>query len=235
LGVRRSRDRLVEKDVHEQPGPAEELTALREAVLRHHDDLSQEVAEDRTAHLLLRLHRLHLSWLAIPWLLLGAARVFLLGGPPGTAVSEERAVALYRQRSGKDPMTARVEVGRLVMQLGRLDDPMGWAGHRRGLPRVDRAELEAAADALIGYYLACRRTDDALLREALAVWDEWDELLEQTWAWGSRGMLRGRRAARAAHRAEGEDQARMERYVAAWRRWLDRQAGHGAPAGSDGR
>jgi hypothetical protein len=45
-------------------------------------------------------------------------------------------------------------------------------------------------------------------------------------------MLRGRRAAR---RAEAEDQARMERYVAAWRRWFDRQAGHGVPAGSGGR
>jgi hypothetical protein len=183
-GVRRSRNRLVEKGVHEEPGPAEELTALREAVLRHHDDLSREVADSRIAHLLRRLHRLHLSWLAVPWLLLGATRVFLLGGPPGAAASEERAVALYRQHSGKDPLTARVEVARLVMQLGPLDDPADWAGHRRGLPRVDRDELEAAADALIAYYLACRRTDDTLLGEVLAVWAEWDELLEQTWKWG---------------------------------------------------
>jgi hypothetical protein len=216
--------------VHKEPGPAEELTALREAVLRHHDDLSREVADSRIAHLLRRLHRLHLSWLAIPWLLLGATRVFLLGGPPGAAASEERAVALYRQHSGKDPLTARVEVARLVMQLGPLDDPADWAGHRRGLPRVDRDE--AAADALIAYYLACRRTDDTLLGEVLAVWAEWDELLEQTWKWGSRGVLRGGRAGRVA---EGEDQARMERYVAAWRRWFDRQAEHGAPAGSGGR
>jgi hypothetical protein len=207
--------------VHKEQGPAEELTALREAVLRHHDDLTREVAEDRTARLLRRLHRLHLSWLAAPWLLLGATRVFLLGGPPGAAASEDRAVALYRQRSGKDPLTARVEVGRLVMQLGALDDPVDWAGHRRGLPRVDRAELEAAADALIAYYLAGQRTDDALLGEALAVWAEWDDLLEQTWKQGSAGMLRGRRAARVA---EAEDQARMERYVAAWRRWFDRLA-----------
>jgi hypothetical protein len=207
--------------VHKEQGPAEELPALREAVLRHHDDLTREVAEDCTARLLRRLHRLHLSWLAAPWLLLGATRVFLLGGPPGAAASEDRAVALYRQRSGKDPLTARVEVGRLVMQLGALDDPVDWAGHRRGLPRVDRAELEAAADALIAYYLAGQRTDDALLGEALAVWAEWDDLLEQTWKQGSAGMLRGRRAARVA---EAEDQARMERYVAAWRRWFDRLA-----------
>ena len=216
----------------EEQGPAEGLTALREAVLRHHDDLSRGVADGRTAHLVRRLHRLHLSWLAIPWLLLVGARIFLFGGPPGAAASEDRAVALYRQRSGKDPQTARVEVARLVMQLGPLDDPVDWAGHRRGLPRVDRAELEAAADALIAYYLACRRTDDALLGEVLAVWAEWEELLEWAWGRGSGGLLRGRRAAR---RVEGEDRARMERYVAAWRRWFDRQAEHGAPAGSGGR
>jgi hypothetical protein len=60
-----------------------------------------------------------------------------------------------------------------------------------------------------------------LLGEALALWAEWDELLEQAWKRGSAGMPWGRRAARVA---EDEDQARMERYLVAWWRWFDRQA-----------
>ena len=65
------------------------------------------------------------------------------------------------------------------MQLGPLNDPVDWAGHRCGLPRVKRAEVEAATDALLAYYLADRRTDDELLREVLAEWAEWEELLER--------------------------------------------------------
>jgi hypothetical protein len=47
-----------------------------------------------------------------------------------------------------DPLTARVEVGRLVLQLWALDDPVGWPGQDRlGLSGANRAELETAADA----------------------------------------------------------------------------------------
>jgi cephalosporin-C deacetylase-like acetyl esterase len=95
------------------------------------------------------------------------------------------------------------------------------------VPPVTRAELEAAADALIAYYLADRRTDDPLLREVLAVWAEWEEALEQARGRSFGGVLRSRRAARAA---EAEAQARLESYLAAWRRWLDRLTEQGAPA-----
>jgi hypothetical protein len=217
--------------VQEEQGPAGELTALGDAVLGLHDELSRPLVDSRSVRLARRLHRWHLSWLATPWYLVLAARVFLLGGPLGVTASEDRAVALYRQRSGKDPLTARVEVGRLVMQLGPLDDPVDWAGHDRlGLPRVDRTELEAAADALIAYYLAGRVTDDELLGEVLAVWAEWEELHEQAVQRAAeRGVLRGRRAARAL---EGDEQAVRQRYLGAWRRWLDR---HGTSTGSGGR
>jgi hypothetical protein len=202
--------------------PPKEPPTLREAVLRHHDQLARPLADSCGVRLARRLDRLHLSWLSAPWYLVLAARVFLLGRPPGVAASEERAVALYCQRSGKDPLTARVEVGRLVMQLGPLDDPVDWAGQRRGVPPVKQAELEAAADALIAYYLAGRRTDDELLGEVLAVWAEWEELHEHAWQrLAQGGVLRGRRAARAL---EGDEQAVRERYLGAWRRWLDRQA-----------
>jgi hypothetical protein len=215
-------------------GLAEELTALRDAVLRQHDELARPIADSLGMRLLLRLDRLHLSWLEIPLGFLVGARVFLLGGQPAVAASEDRAVALYRRCSGKDPLTARVEVGRLVLQLGALDDPLELAGHAgAGVPRVDRAELEAAADALIAYYLAGRQTDDELLREVLAVWAEWEEVNEQAWQrLAQRGLLREHRALRAL---EGEDQAVRERYQVAWRRWLDQQAEHATPAGSGGR
>ena len=100
---------------------------------------------------------------------------------------------------------------------------MDWVGDARsGVLGVDRAELEAAADALIAYYLADRRTDDARLGEVLAVWAEWEDLLERVHELVAlRGVLRGGRAARAL---QGADQAVRERYLAAWRRWLDQQA-----------
>lgn len=206
---------------------AEELTALRDAVLRYHDEVHRPIADSRSMRLVRRLHRLRLSWLAIPWAGLLAARIFLLGGRPAAQASEDQAVGLYRQHSRKDPLTARVEVGRLVLQLGPLDDPVDWVGRDRpGVPRVDRAELEAAADALIAYYLADRRTDDELLREALAVWAEYEELTEQVRErFAQRGVLRGHRETRDL---DGEDLAVRERYLVAWRRWLDQQAGHGA-------
>jgi hypothetical protein len=211
--------------------PPGELTTLREAVLRYHDDLSRGVANSRTANLMRRLDRLRLSWLAIPWLLLVRVPVLRLGGPPGATASEEQAVALYRQDSGKDPLTARVEVGRLVRQLRPLDAPVDRAAQRRGVPPVSRAQLRKAADALITYYRADRRTDDEL-REVLVQWAKLEELPARARGTSSRDLLRGGRAARAA---DGEYEARMEQYVAAWRRWLKWQAEKGPPAGSGGR
>jgi hypothetical protein len=178
-----------------------------------------------------RLDRPRLSWLAILWLLLVRVPVLRLGGPPGATASEDWAVALYRQDSGKDPLTARVEVGRLVMQLGPLDAPVDSAAQRRGVSPVSRAQLGDAADALITYYRADRRTDDEL-REVLVQWAKLEELPARARGTSSRELLRGGRAARAA---DAEYEARMEQYVAAWRRWLKRQAEKGPPARSGGR
>jgi hypothetical protein len=107
---------------------------------------------------------------------------------------------------------------------------VGWAGQDRlGVSGANRTELEAVADALIGYYLAGRRTDDAPLAEALAVWAEWEELHEQALQRiAGRGLLPGRRAPRVP---AGDEQAVMQRYLEAWRRWLDRQAQDGGRSG----
>jgi hypothetical protein len=132
VGMRGCRHRLVGDGVQEQQGPVEELTALRDAVLAYHDQLARPLAGSRSMRLLRRLNRLHLSWLAIPWYLMLGARMVLLGGPPGVVAGEDQAVALYRRRSGKDPLTARVEVGR-ARRVGSR--PGGAGGCRR---RADR-------------------------------------------------------------------------------------------------
>ena len=198
--------------------PPEELTTLREAVLRYYDDLYRGVPNSGTTNLMRRPDPAASSLAGDSLVAGGSGTRLAARGPPGATASEDWAVALYRQDSGKDSLTARVEIGRLVMQLRPLDAPVDWAGQRRGVPLVSRAELSKAADALIGFYLADRRTDDELLREVLAKWAELEELPARARGRNFRDLLRGGRAALAA---DGEYQARMERYVAAWRRWLD--------------
>jgi hypothetical protein len=119
-GVERQERQQAKVEAQEIVGllvPPEELTTLREAVLRYYDDLYGGVANSRTANLMRRPDPAASS-LAGDSLVAGdsstrpAAR-----GPLGATASEDWAVALYRQDSGKDPLTARVEIGRLVMQL----------------------------------------------------------------------------------------------------------------------
>jgi hypothetical protein len=79
-----------------------------------------------------------------------------------------------------------------------------------------------AVEALLGYYLADRRTDDGLLGEVLALWAEHEELTEQAAQRAlERGVVRGGGGARAGAR---QDRTVLERYLLAWRRWLDQQA-----------
>lgn len=108
---------------------------------------------------------------------------------------------------------------------------MGRTGPSRAaeLGGVDRAELEAAAGALLGYYLAGQRTDDELLGEVLAIWADYEDLTEHAYQrLAGRRPLRWRQFDRAL---ETEVGAFRERYLAAWRRWFDRQADQGTAAG----
>jgi hypothetical protein len=138
--------------VHDDEGPAEDLVALRAAVLRDHEQFLRLAPKPRSLRVARRFKRLHLSWLLIPWCLVVAARFFLPAFRPGFPDGEQHAVRLYRRLSGRDPHVARAEVSRIVMQLGMLDERLRDLDEQRpGAPRgADPGELEAAAGALLG-------------------------------------------------------------------------------------
>jgi len=144
-------------------------------------------------------------------------------------------VRLYRELSGKDPGVAEAEVWRMTDQLSSLDERvLALDEDRPGQPPgADRAEVEAAAGALAEYYLGGRRTDDGLLQQVEAAWAKVEELESRQRDEAAGGLLRRRNWERMALSDEQEDEA-VDRYVAAWRRWLDRQAQQGASARSDG-
>jgi hypothetical protein len=220
--------------VRDDSASAQELAALRAAVLRDHEQVVRMGPKPRSLRVTRRLKRLHLSWLLIPWYVVLAAGFFLAGSWRRLAADEEQTVGLYRRLSGKDPGVARAEVWRISGQLGALDERLrDLEGARPGAPGgADQVELEAAAGALVGYYLAGRRTDDALLGEVEAAWAEYEELLEQEVA---RAMERRLSRRRPDPMLEERAQVAADRYRAAWRRWLDRRAERGSTIGPGAR
>jgi hypothetical protein len=76
---------------------------------------------------------------------------------------------------------AWAEVWRIGHQVAELDERVGDLDEQRpGAPHgTDPGELEAAAEALLGYYLAGRRTNDEPLAQVEAAWAEYEELTEQ--------------------------------------------------------
>jgi hypothetical protein len=220
--------------VDDDSASAEDLAALRAAVLRSHDQFLRMAPKPRSLRVARRLKRLHLSWLLIPWYLVSAARFFL---PPfrGGFPDEEQAARLYRRLSGKDSHMARAEMWRIGQQLGVLDERLRDLDEQRpgAVGGADPAELEVAVGALLGYYLAARQTDDELLAQVEVAWAEYQELTEQQL---ERAMDRKRRGRGRPDPAVDERvHAAADRYRAAWRRWLDRQAEEGTAAGPGGR
>jgi hypothetical protein len=223
----------VRGNMREGQGSAQERTALRDAVLRYLDSSGQPLLTRRTARLHGRLHRWHLSWLLVPWYLVLTVRYFLSGQRRAVVASEDRVIDLYRQASGVDRLAAWDEVRRLEGQLAPLVDLPEWLGlERTAEPGANRAEWEAAADALLAYSLAGRRTDDELLGAVLVVWAEheaWTAHADERWV--QRGVT-SRRAQTDAMLAEVE--AWRVRYRLAWRRWWDWQAEHGSASSPGG-
>jgi hypothetical protein len=167
--------------------------------------------------------------------LVDLVRALAFGRQPAYFVAHDRAVRLYRQLSGKDPNVAEAEVQRMTSQLGSLDQRLlALEEARPGRPPgADRAELAAAAGALAGWYLRGRRSDDDLLRQVEAAWSAVEEVEAQQWDAAPGGLL-SRRRWRWLERSDEREEAAVDRYVAAWRCWLDRQAQQGALAGRDG-
>jgi hypothetical protein len=216
--------------VHDDEGPAEDLAALRAAVLRHHDEVLRMEPKPRSLRVVRRLNRLHLSWLLIPWYLVVAARFFLPVFRGGFPDGEQEAVRLYRRLSGKDPHVARAEVSRIGMQLGMLDERLRHLDEqheqRPTAPRgADPGELEMATNALAAFYLAGRRADDERLARVEVAWAEYEELTQQQFerAVGRKRRRRGRGEPKVDERV----QAAADHYRAAWRRWFDGQAERG--------
>jgi hypothetical protein len=108
-------------------------------------------------------------------------------------------------------------------QLGSLDQRLlALEADRPGRPPgADRAELEAAAGALAEWYLQGRRTDDELLGEVEAAWAAVEEA--QARQDGVPAGLRGPGLQAWLERTDEREEAAIDRYVAAWRHWLDRQ------------
>jgi hypothetical protein len=179
-----------------------------------------------------------LSWWLVDQTCMGMPAVSQV---PATTAEDSRRVldrravsrrcSSHRRFSGKDPQVARAEVWRIVHQLTPLDERVRRLdGDRPGAPRgADREEFAAAAAALVGYYLAGRRTDDELLGEVEAAWAEHEDLAEQ---WRQRAVGGGTPARRRAEpTVERREQVVTDRYLVAWRRWFDRQAQQGARVG----
>src|SRR5919197_717869 len=209
----------------EQQGPSQERTELRDALLRDLDLGGQPLASSGELRLSAWMSRRHLWLLLLPWWLVRSAWWFLLSGQRRAAVaSENRAIDLYCQATGTDRQEARDQVWRLEGHLAPLVDRPEFAGLEPTAepPGANRAELQAAMDALLDRVLAGRRTDDELLQTALALSAEhWDGMVDTYDRLVAQGIT-GRRAQNDAILAEG--QAWRVRYRLAWRRWFDQQA-----------
>ena len=214
--------------------PPADLGALREAVVGFYEEsIGRLVAQQRRGRPPRRLHPL---WLVVllPWLLLvGLVRFAVTRRDPWVDVRQQRAVSLYRQLSGKDPTVARAELGRIYQQLMVIDQRAEPASAQSATTEATRrAELAAAAGALLAYHLGSRQTDDVLLGEIQAAWVEHEALEEQ------RRDQRFGRAARgqppSAKEISDQERAAMDRYVAGWRAWFDRQSQQDGSPDRDG-
>jgi hypothetical protein len=160
--------------------PAADMAALREAVLGFYEESVRPLLGRRRGRMARRLHRRGLRWLnallLLPWLLVGLVYMVATRRALQVVAHQQRAVSLYRQLSGKDPRVAEAEVGRVKAQLVAIDQRVKPYGARFATAgaTADRAELAAAAGALLAYHLGGRQTDDALLGEIQAAWVDYE-------------------------------------------------------------
>jgi hypothetical protein len=204
--------------------PPADMAALREAVLGFYEEsIGRLVAQQRRGRPPRRLHPLWLLVL-LPWLLLvGVVRMAVTRREPQVEVRQQRAVSLYRRLSGKDPVVARAELGRIYQQLMAIDQRVKPSSAQSATADATRrTELGAAAGALLAYHLGGRQTDDALVGEIQAAWVEHEALEEQRMD-QRLGRVAGGQPPSPKETSD-QQRAAMERYVAGWRAWFDRHA-----------
>ncbi len=152
---------------------------------------------------------------------------------PWVDVRQQRAVSLYRQLSGKDPTVAQAELWRIHGQLVAIDQRVkAYSAWLATAGAADRAELAAAAGALLAYHLGGRQTDDVLLGQIQAAWGQYEALGEQRKERMLGRVARG--AAPSPKEITHEERAAMDRYVAGWRAWFDRHAQQDGAPNRDG-
>jgi hypothetical protein len=220
--------------------PPADMAALLQAVLGFYEDSVRLQLVPRNEQLPQRVPRRRLQWLKLPLLLVGLlvalVRMVVTGRAREALVRQQRAVGLYRQLSGKDPRVAEAEVRRITDQLRAIDERIRPPGARSAAAGAsDRAELAAAAGALLAYHLGGRQTDDVLLGQVQAAWVEYEALQQQVQerllqAGRSKQAVRAVLTRQERERLSRQAQATMDRYLAGWRSWLDRHAGQdGSP------
>jgi hypothetical protein len=216
--------------------PPADLAELREALLEFSETLARPLLGRRRGRMARRLHRRGMRWLnallLLPWLLVGLVRMVVTRRASEVVARQRRAVSLYRRLSGKDPRVAEAEVQRIKDQLLAIDQRVKPYGARFATAGVtaDRAELEAAADALLAYHLGGRQTDDALLAEIQAAWVAY-EAVDAECTERALGRVADGRPPRGELDRRGR--AAMDRYLAGWRGWLDRRTEQDARRGRD--
>jgi hypothetical protein len=210
-----------------------EVVVLRDALLRHLDELARPFRS--TALVVARLQRFKLGWLRWPVVLprltadaFSTANRSWRGEAPASAQAATRRLV---ELTGKDPASADRDVAWMTDQLRLLvAHAADWP-----LPRPDpshrvitRAELAMAADALIGLVRNDRRTDDRLLaatQESYAVLARLQrESRERAMERSSPQMRSIPRTVRLAKADQPPIAKAGRRCREAWIGWLDQQA-----------
>jgi len=214
------------------PPSKPDVVALRDALLRYLDELARPFRS--TALVVARLQRFKLGWLGslvvLPRLTADAFTTANRAWRDETPASAQTATRRLAELTGKDPASAGQDVAWMVDQLRLL----GARAAHWPLPEPDpshrvitRAELDVAAEALIGLVRNDRRTDDPLLaaaQESYAVLARLQrERVERAVQWS---LPRNLRLAKAEEPPIAEAGRRCQQ---AWIGWLDQQAATGPP------
>jgi hypothetical protein len=213
-------DRPADRPAEDRAAPREVWIEQLLALLRDDEPADLDGVGERARG---RLARFKLAWLAVPVEIIGGI-ISLPRLVRTTIRDQDRSLGLYRRLSGKDDDVASAELWRIRRQLMYLrrclpEDPGSSPG---GSVLAGPAARAAVTRALLGYFLAGRPADDALLAETQTAFAALEQLEERDLRAGCALGWRGRRRAHEAAVKQQRDEAER-RYCEAWRRWLEQQ------------